>query len=275
MTALVKRDDLSQRRALSKSTLTAFDICPTKSWHEIHHRLPLIPEEKITFGSAVDAAVEAAIKYLRAEQAIDETVCLMAAEEVIARDGVAVDIDEVAKALLQFVPQVAVHYDFRFARLQEHITGEHPDLGEFDGHPDVWLVDGRIFDVKTSKRAKAEEPTVELGFYALTGAEFSGKPVPSVGYWTWVRTTRPYWQRLEFPVTDELLRWTVEKAAAYVRAKRADEVLNRAGVGGVKADPTNWSFTAGPKFEGACGTCQYAPMCSIARRGEITDDAAA
>lgn len=271
MTTLVKRDDLSARTALSKSTLTGFDICASKSWFDLHFRLPLIPDEKITFGSAVDAAVEAAIKYLRMGHTIDEEVCLSAAAEVIERDGVAVDLDAVAKALILFVAQVAPHYDFRHARLQEHIVGELPDIGEVDGHPDVWLADGRIFDVKTSKRAKFDERTVELGFYALTGAEYSGAPVPAAGYWTYVRTTRPYWQILEFPVTPEWLRWTVEKAAAFVRAKRADEVLNRGATA-----PLNWSFTGGPKYGSAsCGTCQYSPMCSIAIRGESTDDAAA
>jgi hypothetical protein len=270
MTAIVQRDDLSQRKALSKSTLTGFDICGTKSWFDIHYRLPLIPDEKITFGSAVDAAVEAAIKYLRMGHPINEDNCLDAAREVIERDGVDVSLDEVAKALILFVSQVAPHYDFALARLQEHIVGELPDLGEVDGHPDVWLADGRIFDVKTSKRAKFDERTVELGFYALTGAEYSGAPVPAAGYWTYVRTTRPYWQILEFPVTDEWLRWTVEKAAAYVRAKRADEVLNKSA----KA-PINWSFTGGPKYgSSSCGSCQYQPMCSIAIRGE-SDDAAA
>lgn len=267
---LVKRDDLSTRTALSKSALTGFDICATKAWHDLHHRLPLIPDEKITFGSAVDAAVEAAITYLRMEQPVDEAVCLAAAQEVIDRDAVAVDLDEVERALTAFMVQVAPHYDFRFARTQEHITGELPDLGEVDGHPDVWLADGRIFDVKTAKREKPDEVTLELGFYALTGADHSGKPVPSVGYWTWARTSRPHWQVLEFPVTDELLRWTVEKAAAYVRAKRADAVLNAKA-----ATPVNWAMTGGPKFgSSSCASCQYAPQCAIAIRGDSNVEAA-
>ena len=89
---LVVRDDLSARTALSKSTLTEFDVCATKAWHSLHHRAPLIPDEKITFGSAVDAAVEQAIGYLRSAQAIDEPVCMAAAHEVIKRDEVDVHI---------------------------------------------------------------------------------------------------------------------------------------------------------------------------------------
>lgn len=270
MTALVKRDDLSLRTALSKSALTGFDICASKSWFDIHYRLPLIPDEKITFGSAVDAAVETAIKFLRSEQTVDEVTCLAAAQECIDRDGVEVSIDEVEHAVLRFMVEVAPHFDFRFARTQEHITGELPDLGPVDGHPDVWLADGRIFDVKTSKREKPAERTLELGFYALIGQEYSGKPVPAVGYWTWARTSRPHWQMLEFPVTDELLRQTVEKAAAFVRAKRADEMLNAKA-----ATPVNWSMTGGPKFgASSCHTCQYAPMCAIAPRDAEVSDAA-
>jgi hypothetical protein len=92
--------------------------------------------------------------------------------------------------------------------------------------------------------------------------------VPEVGYWTWVRSSRPYWQQVSFPVTDELRRWTVEKAASYIRAKRADEVLNRDA-----AEPTNYTFTAGPMNRSLCGTCQYAPTCAIAWKG-AADDAA-
>jgi hypothetical protein len=265
---LVVRDDLSSRTALSKSALTGFDICGHKAWHDIHHRLPLIPDEKITFGSAVDAGVEAAIAYLRMGQPIDPAACYAAAAEIVTRDKVDLVFGGIERAIEDFLVQVAPGFDFAYARLQEHIAGESPDLGPFDGHPDVWLADGRIFDVKTAKRAKPETPSLELGFYALIGQEYSGKPVPSVGYWTWVRVARPYWQRLEFPVTDELLRWTVEKAAAYVRAKRADELLNKNA-----AEPVNWTFPSGPSFPTACASCQYVGICAIARK-EVSDDAA-
>ena len=195
-------------------------------------------------------------------------MCLAAAGEVIERDQVTVDPGEVERALTRFMVEVAPGYDFRFTRLQEHIAGDLPDLGPVDGHPDVILADGRIFDVKTAKRPKLDTPTVELGFYALIGSEVAGIMVPEVGYWTYVRVTRPYWQTVAFPVTDELLRWTVEKAAAFVRAKRADEVLNRGEY------PNNWSFTGGPSFASACATCQYAPMCPIALKGASDDNAA-
>ena len=264
---LVVRDDLSQRTSLSKSSLTTFDVCATAAWHDIHHRLPLIPAERITFGSAVDAGVEAVVKFLRMEQEPDLDVCLAAASEVIARDETGVELSEVGVALTRFLSDVAPSFDFRYAKTQEHITGELPDLGEVDGHPDIWLADGRIFDVKTAKREKAAEPTVELGFYAVIGEAYSGSPVPSVGYWTWTRTSRPHWQLLEFPVTDQLRRWTIEKAAAFIRAKRADAILNRDA-----ETPVNFTMTGGPKF--GCDNCAYRPICSIATIEASDDDAA-
>lgn len=269
MTApLVVRDDLSRRTALSKSTLVAFDLCATKAWHDVHFRRPLVPAERITFGSAVDATVEAAIKYLRMEQPVDLPVCMAAAEEVIARDGTPVDILDVEGALDRWMVTVAPQYDFRFAGVQVRISGDLDGIGPVDGHPDVVLADGRIFDVKTSARAKREEPTLELGFYALIGREMGGLTVPAVGYWTYVRVTKPYWQVIEFPVTPDLLRWTVAKAGAYIKARQADDMWN-AGA----ETPDNAAMTGGPAWSGMCADCQYADICPIATRGD-TDDAA-
>lgn len=262
---LVVRDDLSTRTAVSKSTLTGFDACPTKAWHDIHHRRPLIPAENITFGSAVDAAVEVAVKYLRAEQPVDLAVAMTAAMEPITRDGTDVDILEVEGALDRWMVTIAPGYDFRLAAVQQRISGELPDIGPVDGHPDVVLGDGRIFDVKTSKRPKRDEPTVELAFYALIGRECAGLAVPSVGYWTYVRTQKPYWQTVELTVTPEMLGWAIEKAAAYVRAKRTDAVMNRD-----QAEPVNWAMTGGPRY--GCSTCQYADICDIREGG--SNDAA-
>jgi len=267
MTAtLVKRDDLSTRKALSKSALVGFEYCQTAAWFDIHYRKPLIPAERITFGSAVDAGVEMIAKYLRAGQTIVHEQCMAAAVEVSERDSIDLDLDEVDKALTRYVIEVAPHHDYSMVRTQEHIYGELPDLGEVDGHPDLWFPGVLIEDNKTSGREKKNEPSFELGFYALLAQEVVGEPVPKVGYATWVRTSRPHWQRLEFDVTDELLRWTVERAAAYVRAKRADAVLN------AKAEtPINWSFTGGPAWAGKCADCQYAPECTIAYRGGSDD----
>jgi hypothetical protein len=264
---LVVRPDLSRRTVLSKSALITFDMCQTQSWFSLHDPRPLIPNERITFGSAVDAAVEMIVAALRSGQTVPMQTVMAAADEVIARDDVAVDRDEVEKAAEDFVVQVAPHYDFAFARTQASIDITLPDLGDCGGHPDIVLRTNDVFDVKTAKRAKPEEPTVELGFYALLVETETGKPVEKVGYWTRVRVSKPYWQVLEFPVTDELRRWTRERAGAFVRAKKADTIWNAKS-----AKPINVSFGGGPKFPTLCSDCAYAPAnggpCALAYRGE-------
>ena len=268
MTHEYVRPNLEDRTATSKSALNAFDACQTAAWFGIHHRRPLIPHERITFGSAVDAGVEVIMQYLRAEHEPDLEVAMRSARFPIERDGVEVDEKEVYLALHVFAEDVAPQFDFRYGRFQHAIGAVLDEIGDCDGHPDVWLADGRIFDVKTSKRPKPNAPSLELGFYAIIGEAYSGKPVPSVGYWTWVRSKAPYWQLLEFPVTDDLRTWTIERAAAYVRARRADSILNARG-----GEPVNWSMTGGPKFgASSCGSCQYADICTI-REGSTDGEA--
>ena len=262
---VIDRPDLSARTALSKSALATFDFCATKAWHEIRHRLPLIPAENITFGSALDRGVETVIGFLRSDQPVDFELADANAMAKIEDDGVDVDFAEVRHAVRRFVTDIGPNYDWSHARLQEHLTAVHEDLGDLDGHPDI-VLPGRIRDVKSAKRAKPNEPTVELGFYGLLLEAAEGKVVTDVGYFTWVRTSRPGWQELVFPLTSELRRWTVEKAAAYVRAKRADKWMNAK-----TADPVNYSFTGGPKNASLCLTCQYSPMCDIAYRGEASE----
>lgn len=254
MTALVVRDDLSRRTTLSKSALTQFDMCQTASWFDLHERRPLIPNERITFGSAVDAAVEQIAVHLRSGQTVDMGRVMAAADEVIARDEVAVDPDEVERAAERFMVEVAPKRHWEYVQTQADLSTEFDDLGPANGHPDLIFADNCVDDVKTAKRAKPEEPTLELGWYALLVEEVTAKPVPFVGYLTWVRVTRPYWQEVRFPVTDELRRWAREKAGAYVRARKADEYLNRKS-----PTPKNYSFPGSAKFPALCESCQYAP----------------
>lgn len=264
---LVVREDLSRRTVLSKSILTTFDLCQQQAYFDIHERRPLIPHERITFGSAVDAAVEQIVMALRAGIPVPMRTVLAAAEEVMLRDDVGVDIDEVERAAERFLVEVAGKYDWSFCRTQPSIEVTFDDLGDAGGHPDLILRPNLVRDVKTAKKSKPDEPTIELGWYALLVEQETMEPVPSVGYFTWVRTARPFWQILEFPVTDELRRWTRERAGGYVRARKADEVLNR------KATVArNYSFPGGPRFSSLCDGCQYAPAnggpCLVAWRGE-------
>lgn len=269
---LVNRPDLSQRTYLSKSALVAADLCGSKAFFDIHDRRPLIPAENITFGSAVDAGVEVILTAVRAGVPVEEPRYLAAAQEMIDRDETGVDIEEVGDALFGFVTGIVPHYDFAFCRLQDALHEVIDGLGESDGHPDVILADGSVYDVKTAKKSKpadAAATSVELGFYALL-AEASGITVPTVGYWTWVRTRSPGWQVVDAPVTPEMRRRTYEQAANYVRAKKADELLNRNA-----RVPQNFSFPSGPRNLSLCGTCSYNPAvggpCRLAVQGEVSD----
>jgi hypothetical protein len=262
MTAV--RDDLSQRTALSKSQLAVADICGQKAWLEIHHRRPFIPDEKTTFGSAVDAGVEAVLKAARAGSVVSSLAIESESRAAIERNGVEVDFDLVEDAIAAFIRDVQPKYDWSGVTLQRHLNAEIEPWGEVDGHPDV-LLPGGVYDVKTSGRMKDTARTVELGLYALL-AEAEGHPVAEVGYFCWVRTRKPYWQIISTPITPEFIAWTRERVDAYVRARNADVLLNRNA-----PEPVNWTFPSGPKNAGLCKGCQYNPMNGGDCRMAVTD----
>lgn len=278
----VVREDLSDRSPLllSKSALSTFDLCQHRSFFGIHDPRPYVINEDMAFGSAVDAAVEKVGEALRSGQTIDMARALAAAEYTAERDGIAVDLDEVEVAIVAFVAQVAPKFDWSYAAFQKSLRMTVDGLGECDGHPDVILGSG-VYDVKTSKRAKpmdAAATSVELAFYGLLIEEYTGEKVGKVGYLTYVRTSKPYWQVLETDYTDEMRRWVREVALAYVRARNADAVLNgRALKEGKPA--TNWTFGGRPKFAALCDSCQYAPAnggaCPIALRPQEVEGMAA
>lgn len=255
MSALAVRADLSARTSLSKSALAVADLCGQKAWQEIHHRRPMIPNPDVTFGSAVDAALEQVLMAARAGLPIDTAQPMAAAAEIVERDGIEIHMDEVAAAVHDFTRDILPAHDWALCGLQVHLNAEIEGWGECDGHPDIVLGDGSVWDNKTSKRKKETARSLELGFYALLREATTGIAVPEVGYFTRVRVSRPYWQTISTPVTDEFRDWTRERVDAYVRATRADALLNRAG-----GEPVNWTFPSGPKNGGLCRTCQYNPM---------------
>jgi hypothetical protein len=263
---VVERPDLSTRTALSKSVLTAFELCETKSWLSIHDPRPFVPNEKVVFGSAVDAGVEVIVKSLSSGQRVDDVRVYEAANFIAERDEMRLDFAELQAAFIGFKDEVAPKFDWSLAITQANITTTVGDLGECNGHPDIIMGSGSVWDVKTSGRAK-EVPSLELGFYALLMEEHTAAPVPSVGYFNWVRLKRPYWQIAEAPVTDELRRWAYEKAAAYVRAKKADVLINAKS-----AKPLNYSFPGSAKFASLCADCPYNPAlggpCLVAMQEE-------
>lgn len=267
---LVVRPDLSKRTSLSKSALVQFDLCQTKAWYSIHDPKPFVPSEKTSFGSAVDAAVEKVIEAVRDGQTIDRSLARAAAAEVIERDEAGVDLDAVDHAVAQFVTSVVPEFDFSGAATQVHLDVSLEGLGPTDGHPDIILSSGAVWDVKTGN-PKQTARTPELGLYALLAEATTGEPVPEVGYVYYNRKlVSPKWGTVREPVTDEFRRWAYERAAAFIRAKRADETLNRKA-----AVPQNFSFPGAAAFPSLCLDCPYAPAnggpCALAYREEVSD----
>lgn len=253
MDGLVQRPDLSNRTALSKSALTQFDLCQTKAWFSIHDKRPFVPNEKVTFGSAVDAGVEQIVYDLRAGHPIDESKAFAAAAEVVERDQVELEFSSVESALRKFPAQVAHLYDWTDVALQTHLSAVLEGLGEVDGHPDLIWPDNIVRDVKTGQPKRSAE-TAELGLYAILVEVVTGKRVPTVGYIYYDRSlVTPKWGVIDAPFTDAYYRWAYERASAFARAKQADALLNATGT------PVNYTMTGGPKFDGLCTDCPYSP----------------
>ena len=289
MTApVVSRPDLSARRGLSKSALTSFAMCSQKAWQRKHYPRPFIPKPKMSFGSCLDAACEVLIKEARAGIDLDIERALAASVVVEERDGVEVDQAEIEVAVRAFVADVMPRFDFALCRTQAHVHVTLPDWGEVDGHPDIVLASNAVWDVKSSVNPKQTALTVELGMYTLMVEEETGKPVPEAGYLTWVRDGHGggYWQGFGadavhmrelksgprkgqlvpeghgIPSTvpdDELRRWTRAMVSAYVRADRADDVLNRARTKR-GLPPENYSFPGGPVNASICLDCEFNPL---------------
>lgn len=256
---IVVREDLSQRRGLSKSAVTRFDMCGQKAWQAKHYPRPFIPKPKVTFGSCVDAAVEILITCARAGIPLDFDRAIQASLEVQDRDGVEVDQDEAEQAIRRYAEDILPTRDFTLCRTQAHVRVPLEDWGEVDGHPDLILATNEVDDVKTAARPKQTAITVELGLYGLMVEEETGRPVPTVGYHCWVRSKKPYWQDITAPFDDEFRRWTRERVGAYVRADRADDVLNaaRAKRG---LEPENYSFPSFALNASICLDCEFNPL---------------
>lgn len=254
---IVERPDLSTRTTLSKSALVGFDLCQTKAYFELTDRRPSRPSEKLTFGSALDAAIEALVTGAREGWIAEKAVALAgdAARYVQERDGLDIDTVELARAVRGFWEGVVPLHDWSAARTQVELRATIAGLGEIEGHPDI-LLPGAVWDVKSSARYK-DMPSLELGLYGILAEEAEGIPVTEVGYFTWVRSGKGRWvtQRMEF--TDAIRAWTWANARRYAGARELGEPR---------------AFSGGPKFPGLCSDCQYAPQwggpCEIAWMGE-------
>jgi hypothetical protein len=268
-----ERPDLSLRTGLSKSVLTTFEWCETEAWWKLHLPLPFVTNEKVVFGSAVDRGVEVYMTAARAGITQDDTdlharAFDAALQKMEEDEEIEVDHVEVRHALTSFHRDIIPSFDWAEARTQAAINLPIDGLGECDGHPDVILATNAVWDVKTGS-PKQTARTLELGFYALLVEAETGQAVPEVGYIFYNRKLqKPKWGVVREPVTDELRRWAYEGAAAYVRAKKADEALNAKA-----ATPQNYSFPGGPAWAGKCAGCVYSPAnggpCARAYNEEI------
>lgn len=248
--AVVVRPDLSERVALSKSAVVGWDLCPTKAGFELTERRPLVINEKISFGSALDAACEALV--IGRREGWSELRALTAAKDgvdyVIERDGIELPVAELNTAYRGFWNEVTPQFDWTGAETQPEIAATIPGLGDVQGHPDI-ILGAMPMDVKSS-RYKKDLPSVELGLYAILLEEARQIEVPAAYYLTWVRSGRGRWEIQRWDITGEARRWTWARVNQYARAREAG------------------AFYGAPKFPGLCETCQYAPRnggaCEIA-----------
>jgi hypothetical protein len=257
---IVTRPDLTERVALSKSAIVGWDLCPTKAGYELTDRKPLIPNEKISFGSALDAAVEVLIfGYQQGWSDVDTLVRAIEAVNVVQeRDGIPLPGEELTRAVKGFQTDVMPRFNtWAVAELQPTVDAVIPGLGEVNGHPDIILPSGP-WDVKSS-RYKKDLPSIELALYAILLEEARGLEVTEAGYLTWVRSGKGRWEVQPWAITSEVRRWGWARARQYVQAREAG------------------LFVGPPKFPKLCLDCQYAPAnggeCAIAfDGGEGSDD---
>ncbi len=252
---IVTRPDLTERVALSKSAVVGWDLCPTKAGYELTERRPLLPNEKITFGSALDAACEALIVAHREGWPEDKAfrAAFDAVDYISKRDEIELDAAEVTRAVKGFRADVLTIRAFPWAEaeLQPELNAEIAGLGPVNGHPDVIFPAGP-WDIKTS-RYKKDLPSVELGLYAILLEEARGIEVTEAGYLTWVRSGKGRWEVQPWPITSEARRWAWARVNQYARVREAG------------------AFFGAPKFPGLCADCAYNPAnggpCEIAWGG--------
>ena len=258
MDSLATRDP---RKHLSKSFMVGADLCGERAFLDIHHPRPFVSNERMAFGTAVDAGIQHLIGF--GEEGAVATDWAMAA---LKPGSPAVDRLAVEQALVDFAATILPAFSWTDALVQHHIRIDIAGMGTIDCHPDIILNDGTILDIKTASKAKsataAQEAILELGFYAFARFYETGKMPPRVGYVTWVRSAKPYWQVVMADVTPKMIDRAVARAATYRRALEADMAHNQG-----REHPQNVAFPNGPRFGGLCNDCVHNPRngggCSI------------
>lgn len=237
------------------------DLCGERAFLDIYDPKPYFLNERMAFGTAVDAGIQHLIGF--GEEGSIATDWAMAA---LKPGSPAVDRWEVERALVDFAATILPVFSWTDALVQHQIRIEIAGLATIACHPDIILSDGTILDIKTAAKAKtataAQEAVLELGFYAFARLYETGRMPPRVGYVTWVRSTKPYWQIVMADVTQKMLDRAYARASTYRRAIEADMEHNEG-----RDDPENVAFPNGPRFGGLCHDCVHNPRngggCSI------------
>lgn len=262
--ALVVREDLSQRKALSKSEVLSTYYCPTSGFYARTQPRPWVADEGLVFGSAVDAGVEQVLAAHRSGFPANAKA-REAAAEVILRDDIAVDLDEVMQAVDCFERDIVPEFDWTYVGLQVSLNADFPGIGPVNGHPDVIVYTPAggapsLWDVKTTKRnAKSPDDLwakPELAIYAALFEQETGDRLSRVGYFTWIRSSKK-WQTLSIEVDQDLIDFGTRELRRQANLRRQFDAM--AGV-----DPSDWF--PGPAFISKCGTCAYRDICTTGKR---------
>jgi hypothetical protein len=294
--SIVERPDLSQRKGLSKSLITDAEQCEQRWWLQKWHPVPWRGNPDTEFGRCLDAGIQLIVEYARAGTPLDIDRAKAAAEEMESPvDGeLTVDQDEVGVGLELFVTDVLPHFDWAYCQTQAHINVPMFNWGKGDGHPDLILSSGAVWDVKSGRKARSAK-TLELAYYAFQMEASTGEMVPEVGYLMFVRAKEPYWQgfgRDELhqrelksgpnkgqlvtaghPIPNyypdkDFLDWAYNRISAMIRADKADTMINRVARenyirqhgNDVGWQPENDCFPGGPRNGGLCRGCRFNPL---------------
>lgn len=261
LAALPVRPDLSRRTALSKSEINTARFCETQAFYSRTDPRPWVLTPEMVFGSALDAAIELAVTAVRAGMPVPLTRCIAAGAAVAERDGQPVDLDELKFATEAFEMTVVPLFDWSNALTQHTIRVSLDGLGECEGHPD-FVLGSTVLDCKSSTKAKSEADIYfapEMGFYVALREAETGEPVEKVGYLTWVRLKRPYWQPLVMDVTDDLRAEGMAEAERQINRRRLMDVVAAKG-----ADPSR--YFSGPTYPKKCMTCAWSDVCTTGQR---------
>ncbi|NBW12950.1 MAG: hypothetical protein EBR82_33510 [Caulobacteraceae bacterium] len=247
-----------KRTGISKSLITSTALCNRKGWfaEKIRTadggRLPLVANERIAFGSALDEAILFIVEAVRVNEqwAIDEALARGVRAAMDRPNDGTIDwpkfSDELWTALRLFVEDIlgggvnAPLVDFHGALLQgingDSIRVNTRAFGEVIGTPD-FIISGKtrangrdlVLDLKSGARAKSERDlrSAEMAFYAYLYAQKWGGDLPDVGYLTFIRTKVPRFQIITGTATADHLRIAeayIATTKSVVARDTADEV---------------------------------------------------